>query len=518
MWGQEEGVRRGPRTKAEEAARAKLKERLTANPELARKLLQAKREQEREKTPLYRMQTAPETFLFDKQVAVLKSPDRRRAILTSRRAGKTTLLAYFLIQKVLENPGLNIPYVCMTREAGRNILWPVVFEMCERLGVTVRGNSNSGDLSFPETRNRILVRGLDNDSQLNKLRGNKFPGAVIDEAQHLGGDLSGFIDDVLEPALIDLGGEILLCGTPGELPVGPFYEITEAGRPGWQVFRWTLRDNPYLLTGNAQFSDADELLADIRRSKGWTDKNPTYLREYTGVWAASNDIGVYELKAGSVCPASDLPAPEADDQWGLGIDLGYQSDSAFVVLRFNRRLGTMIAIESHSQGKMLVGDVARRIKEYEARYDLSFTVADAGGYGQSIVQALRLDYGMHVHSAVKDDKAGIIRRLNDALANHRLRISDECHDLVDQMSKLQWSRSHLQGGKRVENKKSSPNHATDALLYAFRHAAVGAGDWDVQGPEVGTPSYVDQQIEEYWEEREREMANVDDFDGWTGVY
>lgn len=151
--------------------------------------------------------------------------------------------------------------------------WPVVFEICEKLGVTVRGNTNSGDLSFPETRNRILVRGLDNDSQLNKLRGNKFPGAVIDEAQHLGGDLSGFIDDVLEPALLDLGGEILLCGTPGELPVGPFYDITEGGRPGWEVFRWTLRDNPYLLVGNAQFSDPDELLADIRRSKGWTDRS-----------------------------------------------------------------------------------------------------------------------------------------------------------------------------------------------------------------------------------------------------
>ena len=108
-------MRRGPRTKAEEAARAKLKERLVANPELARRLLEAKREQEREKTPLYKMQTTPEAFLFDRQVAVLKSEDRRRAILTSRRAGKTTLLAYFLIQKILENPGLNIPYVCMRK-------------------------------------------------------------------------------------------------------------------------------------------------------------------------------------------------------------------------------------------------------------------------------------------------------------------------------------------------------------------------------------------------------------------
>jgi len=287
---------------------------------------------------------------------------------------------------------------------------------------------------------------------------------------------------------------------------------------GWQVFRWTLRDNPYLLAGNAQFSDADELLADIRRAKGWTDKAPTYLREYTGVWAASNDIGVYELKPGSVCPVEDLPPVEADDQWGLGIDLGYQSDSAFVVLRFNRRLGSMLAVDSYSQGKMLVGDVARKIKDYEAHYDLSFVVADAGGYGQSIVQALRLDYGMHVHTAVKDDKAGTIRRLNDALATHRLRISDACHDLVGQMSKLQWSRSHLQGGKRVENKKSSPNHATDALLYAFRHAQVSAGEWDTQGPEAGTPSYVDQQIEDYWEERERQMTVQDDWDGFEGLY
>lgn len=511
-------MRRGPRTKAEDAAREKLKAKLKADPELTRKLLAAKREQEREKTPLYALQHHPERYLFDRQMQVLGSSSRRRSILTSRRAGKTTLLAYFLVRKILENPGLNIPYVCMTREAGRNILWPVIFEICEKLGVTVRGNTNSGDLTFPETRNRILVRGLDNDSQLNKLRGNKFPGAVIDEAQHLGGDLSGFIDDVLEPALLDLGGEILLCGTPGEIPVGPFYEITEGGRPGWEVFRWTLRDNPFLLAGNAQFSDADELLADIRRSKGWTDKNPTYQREYCGIWAASNDIAVYELKPGSVCPEGELPPPEADDQWCLGIDLGYQSDSAFVVMRFNRRTGQMWAVDSHSQGKMLVGDVARKIKAYSEQYDLSFTVADAGGYGQSIVQALRLDYAMHVLSAEKDDKAGIIRRLNDALATHRLRISDACVHLVDQMSKLQWSRSHLQGGKRVENKKSAPNHATDALLYAFRQAAVGAGDWEQEGPAVGSPQHVDEQIEAYWEERERQMQVTDDWDGFEGIY
>lgn len=487
------------------------KVRLRQNPELVRQLLEQRKLEKLKKQPLYQL-SIKENFLFDKQIAFVEDPNRTKALLTSRRAGKTTVLGYCLLDAILRNPGMNVPFISFTRESGKLIIVPIISELCEKLGITYKVHQALGDISFPATKNKILVRGLDNSAQTNKLRGNKFPFVAIDECQNLGADLKEFIEEVIEPCLLDTGGTVVLAGTPGEVQAGPFYEITTGRIPGWSIHEWTLLDNPYLLKDNPHFSNAHDVLEDVKKKKGWTDETPSFIREYLGKWTQEYDYKVFQLGVNNIIDLSKNSQSINDEfntkdwEYGLGVDLGYDSDSAYLVVKFSRDLGVVLVVDEYSQKAMTNGDHFKKILELEERHgNFSFVVGDSGGYGKSVVESLRREYGVNILSAEKTNKTAAIQDVNDLFKSNRLFVDRACPITIHQLSTLLWYKNALQSGKKLENTKSFSNHQTDALIYCIRTMKLSGGSWEREEPLPGSPEALEVEMEDYWDKIERQI-------------
>jgi hypothetical protein len=124
--------------------------------------------------------------------------------------------------------------------------------------------------------------GADQANWKERLRGVKLSRAVIDEAGAFRSDLKSLIDDVLTPTLMDLNGDLMMVGTPGPITNGYFYDVTEKGLYGYSTHRWSVLDNPHL-------PNARQFIEEIKERNGWSDTNPTYLREWCGQWVQDAD-------------------------------------------------------------------------------------------------------------------------------------------------------------------------------------------------------------------------------------
>jgi hypothetical protein len=400
-----------------------------------------------------------------------------------------------------------VPYITLTRENAKNIIWPALISVTKRLGVEVEMKKNSGDVVFPHNGSKIILRGCDSSGEIEKLRGPKYPGAVIDEAQSFPEYMMTLIDEVLEPATMDYGGQIMVTGTPGPLPVGPFYRITNGIEPGWSVHHWTWRDNPHLPN---RFEWIQEKIA----RHNWDENTPKYQREYEGKWVHDSDSLVYLFSDTRNVAPMFRPSIWNDTAYVLGIDLGFNDPSAFCVLAYSYETGERVVVESFQKSGMLAVDVAAAINDLSERYDFDKIVCDSGGFGKSIVESLRREYGIPAHAAEKSEKATAISNLNGELVNGKLKIVRSMNEeLITQLQLLQWSERSLAAGVPKEDRRTQ-NHLCDAMLYANRSCGWSLEGPAPEGPEKGSDEWWAAEEKRMWEEIEEQerRKHINSFD------
>lgn len=172
--------------------------------------------------------------------------------------------------------------------------------------------------------------GLDDQSEVDKLRGRPFDEVYPDEASlYPAKRLTDFLDRAITPRLHERHGCIVMGGTPGHFLSGPFYDHTRPGatmrdpddpeapaiplhRPyrerdqpefidwdGWSSHAWTLKDVISLPDAESRFPALVNLWAGAlrtKRLKRWSDNNPIWLREYMGIWAADDTGMVFRYR------------------------------------------------------------------------------------------------------------------------------------------------------------------------------------------------------------------------------
>ena len=245
-----------------------MKKKITNKKEARRILAEAARRAEK------RNALDPAKLLFGPQRDFVLDKSRNKAAVCSRRAGKSYSIAFMLLEHALKHERSINPYITLTRDSGKDILWPALYDLDTKLGLNLRFRENTGDIILPN-KSKIIIRGADDKRQIEKLRGPKYPIAVVDEAQGFPHFLHDLIEDVLEPATLDYDGQIVVTGTPNSACAGAFYNLTNK-EAGWAIHSWTLRDNPHI-------PDVESWLDRKRKQKAWDDNHPTYLREYCGV-------------------------------------------------------------------------------------------------------------------------------------------------------------------------------------------------------------------------------------------
>ena len=438
------------------------------------------------------------SLLFDRQLAFVTDTNRHVVACCSRRAGKSEAIAHKLVHVATGMSDILLPYVTLTKAQGKRILWPVLRRLNSRLKLDIKFNSNDLTATFPN-QSQIFIIGGDDETEMERLRGPKYPLVVFDEAQAMGPFLQDVIEQIVEPAVMDYDGQILLTGTPNAACVGTFHDAANGLLPGWSVHSWTCLDNPHL-------PHVREWLANHRRKKGWSEDHPTYLREWCGRWVRDDGSLVYAIQPFNVI--DELPDGVDDWQYVLGIDLGYVDSTAFVVMAFSETAARCVTVESYKESRLIPSAVAARVEALCQRYPFEQIVADAGGLGKGYVEEMRQRYGIPVRPAEKTQKSVYIELLNGDLRNGSLSIlRSENAALLGEVTILQWDEDRKRPDPRYED------HLADAWLYAWRYCHAYLNTGEKEAPDPGSEAWWKAEADRMEEEDEKILARYQpDFD------
>jgi hypothetical protein len=382
-------------------------------------------------------------------------------------------------------------------------MWPVLNELNEKyqLGAELTESDLTVKLA---NGSRIVLFGADIKNFIRRLRGIKTPFAAIDEAQAFGSHLTELIDDILTPAIADYSdGSIALTGTPGPVPKGIFFEASQSLQ-GFSTHRWSVLENPYMPNPKA-------FLDDLKKRKGWDEAHPTYRREWLGEWVTDLDALVYKYSADRNL-VEELPKAQGSWKYILGIDLGFDPDPcAFVLCAYNEYSPKLYVVQTYKQNKMLVADVAERIKYITKELPYCKMVVDAGALGKMIVEELKQRYQLPLEAADKRDKAGFIELMNSDLVNGKVQVLKKAsQDLCPEWETLQWDSD---SDKRIEN-QSQPNNLADAALYAWRYAYNYVFTKFEEKPKPGT----EEELDAFWEKESEALEIKKDLPFWERDY
>lgn len=425
--------------------------------------------------------------------------DTQKAALCSRRAGKTWACKIDLLYTALTQPHSNNVYINTSRRECRQILWlgkDGLKSLCKQHNIKVKTNETYLEIAFTNG-SFIRLIGVDDSSEMEKLRGDSYDKVVIDESATVD-SLKYFVDDIITPALGDRMGTITLIGTPSVTCTGFFHAVTKENptETGWSVHKWTHIDNTAL-------PNLVDYFQRIKKKKGWADDNPTWLREHCGVWIKSTELLVYAFNGipeedryyGDLPDITDSDGNLLNTVWEyiLGVDLGYSDAFAYSIWAYNRNYPTAYEIESFKEVKLHEGKQADILVELCKRFDFSKIVVDGS---PATIESWRERRDILCERAEKQHKHAYIAQWNGAMLLGKVKFN-RGSQLATEMASLQWKESTINSPKPKENKsKETPNDIADAALYAWKELLNWAWEGVVAPLKAGTSEYYAKMEEE----------------------
>lgn len=396
---------------------------------------------------------------FPQQCAFIEDQSKLKALFCTRRAAKSYTAGLYLVKECLENPGVSCLFIGLTRLSAKGIVWKDVLKVINRKhSLNIVFNETLLTATFPNG-SIIYLTGVDADeTEKDKLLGQKYKLVTCDEAASFSIDLKELIYGILKPAMTDYRGTICLMGTSGNLTKGLFFDITNGNEPGWKLFQWTAHDNPYVAKQWA------EEIEDIRINRPLFMETPLFKQWYLNQWVIDTDKLVYKFNRDRNV-YRDLPH-YSRGAWSfvLGVDLGYEDASAFVLTAFHENDKNLYILETFKKAKMDITDVALKIKHYQARHDIFKVVID--GANKQAVEEIQKRHGIALQAADKTGKTDFIEIMNAELIQARIKVCDmHNQELIDEWLGLIWDEK---SSVRKEH-DSCDNHLADAALYAWRY-------------------------------------------------
>lgn len=420
---------------------------------------------------------------FPAQNAFILDSSRFVAAQCSRRAGKTNGLAIRFFRTLETHPGAQCIYLALTRESAKDIMWPVLEELNSNYNLGCTFIESKLEMRHPNGAT-LKLYGADMKNFIKRLKGRKYPGVAIDEAQDFGIHLQSLIDDVLTPSIADYeDGWLAVTGTPGPVPQGYFFEVTNNGRFGYSRHQWTLLDNPYMPNPAA-------FLSDLRARREWDDRHPSYLREYLNQWVLDTQALWIQYSA-SQNHFQELP--NAKYTYILGIDLGYKDADALAVLAWSESSACTYLVEEVVTRQQGISELAEQIEQLRKRYDISKMVIDQGGLGLKAAEEIRRRHHLPVVGAEKQRKQETVEFLNDHLRRGTFKARANSQFAKDSyLIQIDWERSTPD---RIVIKKQPHSDIIDAVLYAFKESPAFTYQKPIPRAEPGTAKWFDEEAE-----------------------
>jgi hypothetical protein len=423
--------------------------------------------------------------LHPKQRAFAYDLARRIAAHCGRRSGKSHGIAGRFLITAIRNPGETSVFIAISAATANEIIGQAFRVLGRAIGWQPRQTSRNGQIywEFPNGH-RLWVAGCKNKSEAEKFRGFRYCGAAVDEADSMRSHLQYLCEDVLEPALMDLDGWLALTGTPGATPAGYFHDVTTGSNElqKWVTYHWTCLDNPFLPNAAAW----------LRRRQvelGMNDTSPRYLREYLGQWVKDTDALVYAYDPTINQVNGEIDLTLGEWRYIIGIDLGVDDATAFVVGAYLLGHPDLHIVESQSWTDLGPSSSYGRLMEWRHRYPGCRVVADTGGQGRAFTKEWADRFNLYVESAKTGPQLSVqgqVAFFNGLLRSGSIKVHQPaCRSLTYEWSQLPWDddRTHHQTGY--------PDHEADAARYCIlamrpnykaEHElpAVGSPEWQNQ--------------------------------------
>jgi Terminase large subunit, T4likevirus-type, N-terminal len=432
-----------------------------------------------------------------------------KGVLCPRRSGKSFYITSDALYTGEQYAGSRILIISLTLKHAKENFWTNapggVFKQNELYNLKLKFNNTDFSWSH-ENGSRGRIAGAETRGDIEYFRGAAAEADIIfiDECKSFPQDLfKELIYDVLMPGLMTRGGILVLCGTPGSIPQGVFYEatcpdsfveqdgsrrstcITYEGKEVdvetglWSRHHWGIQDNVAI---PEQWKRA---LA-IKKARGWDDVHPVWRREYLGEWVTDADELVYSYSRyrfdGRVNWKPDYTfsktgLPPSLGPWNIvmGLDLGYEDDCAIVCAAWSETSKELRVFYSWKSPHITIDAFAERILEVIDTYGSpDAIIADKGALGTMIIESINSRHQLGIIAAEKTAKYDHIELINSDFASGRVKIipDPEVDSLHTELCGLQWrldddKKLLIKQGKLRED-PGCPNHLCDALLYLFR--------------------------------------------------
>jgi hypothetical protein len=489
----------------------------------------------------------------------IKDSSKRKAGRCPRRSGKTFAASSLALEQGERKAGSRTLIISLTLKSTKENYWTRspggIHAQNERYDLGLKFNLSAVTWEH-QNGSKGMLAGAETRADIERLRGSTAEAdlIIIDECKSFPPALlKELIREVVEPGLMTRSGTLVLIGTPGAIPEGPFYEYTEpkytdhiSGKPKCKLFDGKpvkLRDRLYSLhTWTIQDNEAipeqwENALA-FKDQNGWSDDNPTWRREYLGEWVTDTDELVYAYAKckpyGNVSWTPDYKLSQlgfdlnVDGPWNLvmGLDFGYEDANAIVLAAYSETLKELRHVYSFKESHMSIDDfgqeIAWTIKKFGQPHII---VGDKGSLGGVLyLQELNSRFGLGIVEAEKREKYDHIELLNSDFLSGRIKIIPDS-ELDKELTALQWDLSKddkkylIRTGKLRED-PSCANHLCDSLLYLWRYCYHYWSEPSDGGPEPGTVEYwrrieadsvqryKDRLMAEYLK-RERELGDYD---------
>lgn len=440
---------------------------------------------------------------FEAQNNFINDSSRYIAAQCSRRAGKTNGLAIRFFKTLEKHPKSQCIYLGLTLESSREILWPVLQEINDKYNLGCTFVESRLTMRHPNGSSLRLF-GADMKNFIKRLKGRKYPGVGIDEAQDFGPHLQSLIDDVLTPSIADYeDGWLAMTGTPGPVPQGYFFEVTQNNRYGYSRHGWTLLENPYM-------PNPASFLRDLRAKREWTEDNPTYKREYLNHWVL--DVQSLWIRYSEAVNNFELLPKEHKWNYVLGVDIGFNDADAIGVVAWAETSPITYLVEESIKTKQGVTALIAQIDALQKKYGAYKIVMDEGGLGKKLAEDLRQRFGCPIQPADKAHKQDNVAFLNDALRLGKFKAPKDSRFAQDSyLVQIDWTKTTP---TRVILKKDPHSDIIDAVLYAFRESYSYAHEPETSKPRYGSKEWAEQQESSMFEAELEGLQKEFEYSKW----
>ncbi len=436
---------------------------------------------------------------FPEQDAFVLDPARYIAACCTRRAGKSSALALKFLLTMERHPKSQSLYLSLTQESAKQIMWGVLQDMDDKYKLGLKFAESSLAVSHPNGA-KLRLMGADLSNFIRRLRGRKFAGVAIDEAQEFGVHINGLIDDILTPSIADYtDGWLAITGTPGCVPQGLFFDITKNNKYGYSNHAWSLLSNPFMPNPQA-------FIDDLKKRREWTDDNPTLLREWKGQWVL--DVQALWVRyTAAINHYQELP--KAKYTHILGIDIGFNDADALAVIAYADNDPTTYLVEEIITRKQGLTGLVNQIQDLRKKYDFSKMVIDEGGLGKKLAEEMRRRHAIPVTPADKIRKQESIEFMNDALRLGKMKAKSNSQFAQDSyIIQIDWDRSTPD---KIVIKKKPHSDIIDAVLYAFKESPAYAFHKKAKAPKHGSTEFNNQTNQDNWEQALEHFQEQQDF-------